>query len=165
MTDAVDYFLNATPNVVALDTLEIAHSAFSKTYYLVRNAADGLTAFLEDGVEMVFEYVPMNVRKLASSNNLDQSIGIDLGDLGEILPLELDRVREQDGFSEKPIVSYRQFRSDDLAGPMDGPFDFETKTFSFNQEGASFEASAVGLNDFKTGEIYSITRFPMRGFL
>jgi hypothetical protein len=89
-----------------------------------------------------------------------------MGDLGEIIPMELDLVEQADGFLTKPTLKYRNFRSDDLENVLYGPVTLEIKTFSFNREGCLFEAKAPSLNVSKTGEIYSLDRFPMlRGML
>ena len=97
---------------------------------------------------------------------MDQIIKLDFGDLGETIPNELDLVEANDGFGVKPIVKYRTFRSDDLDNVLYGPLVLEIKTFAFNKQGASFEAKAPSLNINKTGEIYSLDRFPMlKGFL
>jgi len=97
---------------------------------------------------------------------LDQSFTFTLGDLGELLPKELDAVASANGFSEKPRVVYRTYRSDDLTKPLFGPILLEVESFAFNREGASFTAKAPSLNINKTGEVYRLERFPMlRGFL
>ena len=72
----------------------------------------------------------------------------------------------QDGFSEKPRVVYRTYRSDDLTRPLFGPIVLEVDSFAFNREGSTFTAKAPSLNINKTGELYRLERFPMlRGFL
>lgn len=161
-----EYFLNSESSVVQLETIEISHSAFTQPYYIVRNATLGVTVTLEDDTDQEFTYYPLKVTPLSSLDNLDQSIRIDLGDLGEVLPLELDAVSDALGFSEKPVVKYRIYRSDDLSAPLVGPLLLEVTTFTFSREGSSFEAQAPSLNINRTGEAYKIARFPMlRGFL
>lgn len=166
MSDYYDYFLNSASSIVQLDLLEISHSAFTRVYRIVRNNVSGVTVTLEDDTEEFFEYYPLQVVPLSSSDDLDQALKITLGDLGEILPKELDEVSDAVGFTEKPIVKYRSYRSDDLSQPLTGPYILEVQTFNFNREGATFEAKAPSLNVNTTGELYNLTRFPMlRGFL
>lgn len=161
-----EYFLNSASNIVQLETLEITHSAFTQDYFVVRNATLGITATLEDSSEKDFTYYPLKITPLGSLDNLDQSIRIDLGDLGEVLPLELDAVSSALGFTEKPVVKYRIYRSDDLTEPLLGPILLQIDSFTFSREGSSFEAKAPSLNINRTGEIYKLARFPMlRGFL
>jgi hypothetical protein len=166
MSKYSEYFLNSKSSVVQLELLEISHSNFTKVYYIVRNAVNGITVKLEDGTSKAFNYYPLQISPMDSTDDLDQAIKISFGDLGEILPKELDKVSSANGFSEKPIVKYRIYRSDDLENVLVGPFVLEIKTFSFAREGSTFEAKAPSLNINKTGEIYKLDRFPMlRGFL
>jgi hypothetical protein len=161
------FFLNSPSRVAQLELMEVSHSAFTQTRRIVRNAVGGVTVNLGglDGSQ-AFSYYPLRIRPTGSRDNLDQSIRVDLGDLGEVLPTELDAVSDADGWSEKPRVRYWTFRSDDLTAPLFGPISFEVINFSFTREGASFEAQAPALNINRTGELYSLPRFPMlRGLL
>lgn len=166
MTNYYDYFLNSNSSVIHMDLLEISHSAFTQVYRVVRNMVSGVTVTLEDASEEFFQYYPLKVTPLSSNDDLDQAVKITLGDLGEILPKELDRVSNDLNFTEKPVVKYRVYRSDDLTQPLVGPMLLEVQTFNFNREGSIFEAKAPSLNVNTTGELYNLTRFPMlRGFL
>lgn len=163
----VNYFLNSKTSVAQLETVEISHPAFSKTYRIVRNAAAGLTATLENGSTAEFEYYPMKLSPQHARDDLDHSISVTFGDLGEVLPLELDRVMNYPaGMTIKPVVKYRVYRSDDLTSPLYGPLVLEVEAFTFNKEGSTFEAKAPSINLTRTGEVYSLTRFPaLKGFL
>lgn len=163
---ALAYFLGSRRDVVALELVEISHPAFTQVYRRVRNHLDGVTVTLEDGTEGVFDYYPMQITELGDQADLDTGVRIDFGDLGEVLPRELDAVYTADAMSVKPTVVWRVYRSDDLESPLLGPFTFEATNFSFTQEGASFEATAPYVNVSKTGETFNLTRFPMlRGFV
>lgn len=166
MTTYAEFFLNSKSSVVQLETLEISHPNFTKVYRIVRNAVQGVTVVVEDGSSKSFDYYPLKIENAGIRNDLDQSITINLGDLGEVLPKELDEVSSNDNFSTKPTVIYRTYRSDDLSRPLFGPVVLEVTSFAFNREGSTFEAKAPSLNISKTGEVYKIDRFPMlRGFL
>ena len=160
------FFLNSKSSVVQLELLEISHSDFTKTYRVVRNAVNGVTVTLETGAQATFDYYPLRIENNGQKDDLDQSFTFTLGDLGEVLPKELDAVAVGNGFGEKPRVLYRTYRSDDLTAPLFGPIVLEVESFAFNREGCSFTAKAPALNINKTGEIYRLERFPMlRGFL
>lgn len=167
MPTALEYFLNSRSDVVAYECIEISHPAFTQVYRRVRNHRDGVTVTLEDGGgEATFDWYPMAIQELTDSADLDNGIRISFGDLGEVLPLELDAVTEADLMGVKPTVIYRVYRSDDLSAPMIGPVVLEAGTFSFTAEGASFEAVAPYVNRNRTGETYNLTRFyTLRGFL
>lgn len=166
MSEYSEFFLNSKSNVVHLETLEISHSAFSKTYFIVRNAVKGIEATLETSEVKSFEYYPLKISAAGSKGDLDQSISIELGDLGEVVPTELDRIKAANAFEEKPVVKYRVYRSDDLTAPLIGPWVLEIANFAFNETGCLFEAKAPSLNVNRTGELYKTARFPMlRGFV
>lgn len=165
MSKYSEFFLNSKSSVIQYELLEISHPDFSKTYRVIRNNTEGLTVTLE-GEEQTFDYYPLKVTPAGSREDLDFAIRVDLGDLGEVLPEELDAVASADGYEVKPTVKYMLYSSDDLTAPMLGPFTLEVTAFSFTREGASFEAKAPSLNVSRTGETYQILRFPtLKGFL
>ena len=113
-----------------------------------------------------FTYYPLRITGNGTRENLDFGIRIDLGDLGELLPQELDRVSGDSAYDVLPTVKYWTYRSDDLTAPLFGPLVLEVKNINFNREGASMDAKAPSLNVSRTGERYTTNRFPMlRGFI
>jgi hypothetical protein len=166
MSDYSEFFLNSGSEVVHLELLEIAHPNFSQTYYIVRNAMDGITVIHEDASSHDYIYYPAKITPVAASDDMDQVLQVELGDLGEILPTELDLVDAANGFNVKPTMNYRVYRSDDLTAPLYGPLKFEITSLPFKKQGVAFEARAPRLNMVGTGEIYAFDRFPMlRGFI
>lgn len=166
MTTYAEFFLNSKSSVIQLETIEISHPNFTKVYRIVRNSVNGIEVTLESNETVTFDYYPLSIENSGVRDDLDQSIRINLGDLGEVLPKELDEVSSNDGFGIRPTVVYRTYRSDDLTKPLFGPVLLEIVNFAFNREGSTFEAKAPSLNINKTGEFYKIERFPMlRGFL
>jgi hypothetical protein len=160
-----DYFLNSKANVVQLETLEISHSAFSQTYYIVRNAVRGITANDEEGNEIDFVYRPVSMDPPDVTDDLDQILGVSLGDLGTIISKELKNVLAEAKENEYPICKYRTYRSDDLSQPMLGPLLFQIQTVSMKPGGATFQAKVPSLNNTRTGERYTRERFSMLDYL
>lgn len=162
-----EYFLNSRSNIVQLELVEVTHPNFTQPYRIVRNHAEGVTVDLsDDELAVEFDYYPARVEQLGARDDLEAAIRIDLGDLGEILPQEIDAVAEAGGFMTKPSVRYWTFRSDQLDAPIYGPLNLEVPALNFTEEGASMEARAPQLNANKTGERLTLDRFPMqRGFL
>jgi hypothetical protein len=167
-----DFFLSARADAIQLELLEVTHPSFLKRYRIVRNARDGVTVSIpadgalpaEGGAQ--FTYYPCRVRQLSASDDLDAKIRVDLGDLGEVLPVELDAVEEAGGFAIKPQVRFLVYRSDDLTAPIFGPIHLEVSAISHGEEGASFDAAAPSLNVNRTGQLYRLETFPMlRGTL
>lgn len=162
----VEFFFTSRRNVQEFETVEISHPSFSAVRRVVRNAPNGLAVTLENGEPAYFEYYPLEIRQLAERGDLDYGLGIDVGDLGEMIPDEIDRVIDADALGVSPVVIYRTYRSDDLTAPMFGPVHLEVAEIPRTREGATLEAMAPSLNLAKTGEIYDLDRFPMlRGFL
>lgn len=166
MSAISDFFLNSKASVVQLELLEISHSQFSQIFYAVRNATRGITVTHENGLDYAYEYVPMKITPGGVREDLDFLIEVTFGDLGEIIPAEIDAIRAANAFSEYPVIRYRVYRSDDLTFPLYGPYKLEIEDFNFTREGSSFEAKPPSLNTQKTGETYKLARFPMlRGLL
>ena len=160
-----EFYLNSRKSTVKLDLLTISHPNFTQVFNIVRNAINGITVTLETGVQQFFEYYPLQVTPTGSDNDLDQILKVNLGDLGELLPQQLDAVSAAGGFLIKPTLIYREYRSDVLTAPINGPTTFTIDNIAFNSSGATFQASAPRLNLTGTGERYTYDRFPMlRGF-
>jgi hypothetical protein len=161
-----EYFLNSPSSVVQLELLEISHPNFTQTYRVVRNATQGITATI-DGAPAFFQYVPMKINLSSQEDDMDYGLDITFGDLGEILPKELDAVMATSvGMTLPPLVRFWVFRSDALTVPLYGPLVMQVDSFTFTKTGATFQARAARLNNTKTGELYLLTRFPtLRGFL
>ena len=161
MADIFEFFLNSSPTNVRLDTLSISHPNISREYNLVANKTDGLTATLETGASQDFEYAPFGLEDSRLSSNLDYGLQIRWGDLGEILPDEIENIKAAGGMGIAPQVIYRSFASNDLSSPMEGPLLLEMRDPTSDSRGTSFLAAPRNANDAGTGEIYSLTRFPM----
>lgn len=166
MTDYSEFFLSSRANVVQLELIEFSHPNFTKVYRIVRNDPDGVTVDLspsEQGVQ--FDYFPARFQALGARDDLDSGIRIDIGDVGETVPQEINAVAAAGGFRAKPTVRYWAFRNDALSAPIFGPMLLEVPAVTMTEEGASLEARAPALNTTRTGARYTIDRFPMqRGF-
>lgn len=166
MADYTSFFLNSTCEVVELELIEISHPSFSQIYRIVRNAAGGVTVTVPGEGSRFFTYYPLRIGKPSNRGDLDQVFSISLGDLGELIPNEIQLARNANTLSTKPTCKYRAYRSDDLTSPMVGPIVMQINELSMTREGASFEATPKVLNDKATGELYTVTRFPtLRGTL
>lgn len=166
MSAYLEFFLNAPSRIVQLETISIYHPSFSKTYYIVRNARLGIRARLESSAYVDFEYYPLAINKAGSNGTLDQVFKITLGDLGDLIPKEIDRCVADDTLNIKPDLVYRAYRSDDLDTILVGPIRLQISEIPMTREGAAFEAKPHVVNMTTTGELYTLERFPgLRGFL
>jgi hypothetical protein len=155
------YLLGSPADIVQLETIEISHSNFAATHYFVRNHTEGVTVTLENSNTQAFSYLPMKITEQGTGTDLDFGLLIEFGDLGELLPNDLDAVTTANGLFTEPTLIYRTYRSDDLTSPMVGPIELSVKSFSFNENGATFEAGSDNANSQTTGELYTVSRFPM----
>lgn len=166
MTTYAEFFLSAPARIVQYETIEIYHPSFSRRYYIVRNARLGIRARLESGTYADFEYYPLLISKAGSNNTLDQTFRITLGELGELIPSEIDRCIVAGTLGTKPTLTYRSYRSDDLETLLVGPVHLEIHEMPMTREGVAFEAKPAIANMNTTGELYTLERFPgLRGFL
>jgi len=157
-----EFFLNSKSSIVQLELLEIAHSSFLQTYRVVRNAVNGVIVDHNDGSgTWAYEYCPMQIGLTGPRDDLDQILSVNFGDLGTIFSENIEAVREDDTSNELPTVVYRTYRSDVLTEPLYGPLFLQIRKIAMTNEGAKFEARAPSLNKNKTGEKYSLARFPM----
>ena len=164
MSNYSDYFLGSAPTIVQLECVEIIHPRFSQTYRFCRNCTQlGVTVVHEGGGGPTFyQYLPMQIRRVGTSTNLDQTLRITIGDTSEILPSELDRVSDANGFNIKPVVKYRTYRSDTPAStPLFGPSIHEIISVRYDKQGVSFDAIARRLNINRTGKVYEVKDIPM----
>ena len=158
----LDFFLNSSGDIIKYVTFQIYHPDFDPpNFFFVQNNANGLVVELETSVNAIHTFCPVRITPNETLDDLDFGIRFEFGDVGEILPEQFDKVQEAGGFSIKPILKYREYRSDDLTQPMSGPLVLEIKEITFNQTGAVFEARARSLNLSVTGEFYTLDRFPM----
>jgi hypothetical protein len=116
--------------------------------------------------EFTYSYCPARVMPIASSDDLVQALAVTLGDVGDIIAQEIEAVWAANGMNVRPTLTYRAYRSDDLEAPILGSLrTLEIANVTTTREGATFEARAPELNATRTGELYSVERFPMlRGF-
>ncbi len=161
MSALTEFYLSSKSSVGQIECIEISDSSVSQVYYLVRNARDGIIVTHEDSTSHAYTYMPMRLELSGPRDDLDHVLQIVMGDLGEIIPQELDAVRDANTLSEMPVVIFRTYASDNLSAPLYGPIVLEVRRFSMDRMGCTFEAKAPSLNVSRTGEVYSIARFPM----
>lgn len=161
----IDFFLNCSIEVSQIETVEISHPSFTETRYLVRNSLKPFTAKDESGVTKTFQYAPMQINASTVKDNMDASIEINLGDVGTIIGVEVERMENDDTFDIEPKLVYRLYRSDDKNSPM-LISKLDVTDLVMTKDGCKITASAPKFNVNKTGERYTISRFPMlRGVL
>ena len=167
MSAYASFFFNSLSSVAQFDTIQFSHPSFSQTYSIVLNNVSGVQLTLETGASLFFNYLPLSIVPTGTSDDLDQTLKIQFGDLGTLIPQEIDNVIRAGTALTKPSLIYRLYRSDQLTAPMDGPYRFEiTQVVTTAKNGAALLAQAPRLNLSQTGEVYRLNRFPaLRSFL
>jgi hypothetical protein len=167
MSDLSEFFFGSSPAVVRLQLLEISHPDFSTTYRVVRNAVGGVSVTHEGPAgPFAYAHYPLKINVVGSGNGLEQSLEVVFGDLGQVLPTEIAAVMQANTMQTKPILKYREYRSDDLTAPLSAVQTFQVTTVAFTKTGAAISAKPPSFNRTRTGELYTIEKFPMlRGFI
>ena len=171
VNDIKDFHLDSAASVVMLETLEINHSLWSAPIRIVTNHADGVTATLENDEVATFEFAPLLIKRGATSDDLDQSLSITLGDLGEIVPPLIKQIREANS-DEKPQVIYRSYAFDVVSmqltkqKPIEIIKGLAIKQMNRDHQATTFEAKTSDKNAVKTGKTYNLNDFPdLKGLL
>lgn len=176
MSALSEFLLGESDVVRQLQLIEISHPDFSATYRMVRNHPGPIKVMHEDDTgPHTYQYVPMQIKMAGATADLDQVIEVTMGDLGTILPYELELIDIANGMQIKPSVVYREYLTNNFAmvsgepiyqEPVYGPFNMELNGITFNKTGCVFTAKPPQFNKGKTGEVYDVSRFPMlAGFL
>lgn len=141
-----------------IDTIELSHSLFSKTYYLTRELA-GIIANIEGGAAKAFIGSNIEITLNSTKSDLDQNFSFTIQDLENVLDDELENIPLDN--TEDIVLTYRGFISSDLSEPAEGPIALETIGVSQEKGRFTIAAGAPQLNWNKTGVIYSYDDWPM----
>lgn len=164
--DETFYWLVGRHDDVRLECVEITHPSFSRGYRFVRNHADGVRVRHENGYYYDYEYLPLTIQPSQSSDNLLQGFTIGIGDVGEILPYEIQRLRNGSYPNIRPAVNYRVYLTSDLSQPLSSVLGLEVTDNQRKKQGAVFKCQAKETNKTSTGVKYTLDRYPMlRTFL
>lgn len=157
------FLASAPQNVHPIQTLEISHSAMSRTFHLWREPYAGTTT--ADGIAKTMTPANIKINLAGSEGHLDQkfTIAIDTVDPENTLRNELDRIPV--ATLEKIVIIYREFLSDDLTAPQ-ATARLQAESISYVKGAANITAVSPRLNVTRTGESYVPREIPMlRGFL
>ena len=157
------FFASSPQTKHEIETLQISHSAMTKTYYLWAEPYPG-SITTETGVHPV-EPLNFNIKLAGSSGNLDQkfTIGIDTTSVNDEFREQMDLIPV--ATLEKIQLVYRRYLSDDLAHAQSTAV-LQVESISYKIGAATLSAVSPRLNISRTGELYAPKEIPMlRGFL
>lgn len=161
----INYWLQGSRKQLRIQCVEITHPSFTKPYRFTRNAMDGVRVKDEQGVWRDYEYLPLSITAMSAASDLEQGFTIAIGDVGQIMSLEIDRLRNGQYPHVRPIVNYRAYLSDDLTMPIFSVLGLEVTDNQPNKRGAVFVCKARELNKTATGIVYTLNDYPgLKGF-
>lgn len=161
----IEHWLRGRHDDIRVECIEIIHPSFSRHYRFVRNAVDGIRVKDERGYWKDYDYLPISIKPGQSANNLEQSFTMGIGDVGEVMPFELDRLRRGSYAHVKPTVNYRTYLTSDLSEAMMSVRGLEITDNQPQKQGAVFKCKARELNKTSTGICFTYDRFEtLRGF-
>ncbi|AXY56802.1 DUF1833 domain-containing protein [Acinetobacter chinensis] len=159
MAELNEFYLDASPSAAMLECIEISHSLWPQSLRYVLNHTDGVTVTHEDGLVVVYEFMPLQIRRGGAFNDLDQTLDITVNDLGQIVPRLLKIIRNADT-EESPAVVYRAYSSVNLDSPLRVIDGFFVEERSTNEEATTFKAATKRANSNGTGLMYTLDEFP-----
>ena len=169
--DIKDFHLDSATSVVLLETLEISHSLWPDPIRIVTNHPDGISVTLENGQPATFDFIPLMIQRGNTSDDLDQTLNITVGDLGEVVPPLIQKIRDASS-DEKPQVIYRSFAFDAASMVLTKPTPIEiirglyVAKMNQDYQATTFEAATSGKNSVKTGRTYNFEEYPdLRGLI
>lgn len=169
--DIKDFHLDSVSSVVLLETLEISHSLWPAPIRIVTNHPDGISVTLENEQPATFEFIPLMIQRGNTSDDLDQTLNITVGDLGEIVPPLIQKIRDASS-DEKPQVIYRSFAFDAASmvltkqTPIEIIRGLSVAKMNQDYQATTFEAATSGKNSVKTGRTYNFKEYPdLRGLI
>lgn len=163
--DIKDFHLDSSPSILMLETLEVNHSTWPEPVRIVTNHADGVMATLEDDSAAYFDFAPLLINKGTTSDDLDQSLNITLGDLGTIVPPLIKHIRAAES-DEQPQVNYRAYAYDatSMSFAKDKPIDsirgLPVQSMSRDHQATTFEAKTQNKNAVAAGRTYNTVDYP-----
>ena len=168
MPDYTSFFLDSSSGVVPLECVEISHPDFEQPFRYVKNDVNGVTVkHAVSGPNVEYVYQPMSIQRSTVTNALDQKLALTIGDVDDELIEAVISARLGENWNQRPQVKWRLYRDDDLSSPMVELQTLEVASLSKDGTGnCTFDAKAPELNSVKTGETYSLERFPLlRGMI
>lgn len=154
------HWLAGNHDEFGIECIEIIHPSFTKHYHFVRNHEDGVRVKHNDGVYKDYEFLPLAIKPSRSANDLQQGFTIGIGDVGEIMPNEIDRLRRGSHRTVRPKLNYRVYLNSDLDSPMRSVLGLEITDNQPKKQGAVFICKARELNKTDTSVLFTSSLFP-----
>lgn len=157
LSQAIKEAYASAPCVPIYDTLEISHSAFTQSIYVVRDNAD-LTAHLETGAEVTFIRFAFDIKKPELSPDGVPQCEVEIDNVSREI---LANVQLAVASTEPIKITYRQYLSSDLSGPQNNPpMVLTVSSIKATIYRITATAGYGDLTNKRLGTDYTDTRFP-----
>jgi len=158
MANQNNFFLTDTSAVRKVDTIELNHPDWTVPFYFQNEWIDeDMIATNEDAVTVTYQYQLFEVDRGNVMADLDQGVSITFADYID----ELKNAINSADHMKAITLKHRMFRDDDLSSPLDFIQTLQVLKVNNDSNGVvTFEASAEQLNSVKTGDVYTINKFP-----
>ncbi|MFZ3193754.1 MAG: hypothetical protein WA154_11195 [Moraxellaceae bacterium] len=163
---ALREFLASAPQTkYAIQQVSISHSAMTQAYHLWTEPFAG-TVSDELGAPLTVSGANnIAIKTPGSPDHLDQSFEITLSTVDSSNTFRDEMALIPLDTTEQILVVYREYLSDDLTEPM-ATVQLQVETIAYNRGAAVITAVSPRLNLTRTGELYTLKRFPtLRGLL
>ena len=159
MANQNNFFLTDTSAVRKVDTIELNHPDWTVPFYFQNEWIDeDMIATNEDSVAVTYQYQLFEVDRGNVMADLDQGVSITFADYID----ELKNAINSADHMKAITLKHRMFRDDDLSSPLDFIQTLQVLKVNNDSNGVvTFEASAEQLNSVKTGDVYTLNKYPL----
>ena len=151
-------FASAPAEEVIIETLQLSHSRFSKTWYLSSNVS-AFDAKLESGVDAHFQPLPFTVKLPASDAQGGQLLDISIANAGQEMVDEIEAAATEP--HERIEVIYRVYLQSDKTMPQNLPLKLSLDAVAMTDEAIRATAGRSDVLNFKfPSTVYTSDKFP-----
>lgn len=145
-------------------TIEIHHTDFSETLRFVRDYEDQTltlepTAPRNPSTAVLFTALSMNIKEPGETQDVDQVLKVDLGAIGNEVQDQIDQITTSETFTPIEVI-YRKYYSGDISEPV-LIIQLSASVLQFQgYSSVAFTAEDVDFSNARSGELYTLERFP-----
>lgn len=145
-------------------TIEIHHPDFSETLRFVRDYEDQTltlesTAPRDPSTAVLFTALSMEIKEPGETQDVEQVLQVSLGAVGNEVQDQVDQITTGNTFEPIELI-YRKYYSGDIGEPV-LVIQLSCSVLQFNgYSSVSFTAEDVDFANSRSGELYTLERFP-----
>ena len=149
-------FLKNTTNIAIVEAIELYHPDFGYLRYQSYDV-DETILLTHDSIEHEYQYESFELSKGNTTSDLDQAVSITFADYKDELMQAIESANHEIAIEFR----LREYRSDDFSEPFNSLQTLSVLSVSSDDSGmVTFDANAEQLNNVKTGDVYTLEKFP-----